>query len=377
MRLKRFDLGLCGVAVAVAAATLIFTACGQSGANRALRAPETSEHWARAPRRLEYRWLVRPAANQEPPFAAPIAIAGRGRSLYVLELIPAEVRVYDRSNGAFRGRLGGPGDGPGEYRYPTSLAVNESGVVAVFSMSGRLTLWVDGVARALQVGRGMGSSVAASAGDAFIVKTDVFPPDDVAEFRRSGPEFVDVDPFYTDDGLAGIEMPGGGVRNHAYAVTATLDGELLLSPPGPAYRILRIGRDGEVRQAIERPELEPLRLSAADREAVRREVRRGFAGAGRRAPDNFKVPEYRAHISRLVTAVDGTIWALTQRGSASVAILDVFAADGHYQGSLEVGLAVSDLVVFGDAIYFLAKSELDLAGIAVVYRSHANGMLAE
>lgn len=316
------------------------------------------------------RWLIPPGASLDPPLAAPTAIAvdgERGR-LYVLELQPPELRVYDLSDGRFLRSLGRQGDGPGEYRYPTALAVSADGVVAVLSMSGRVTYWdPDGSLRGIvHAGSGIASDIVAAGRDTFYVKSDVFPPDDVSEFWVVTTDTSLPEPRYRDSGVSETEEPGQRFRNHAYAVAATLEGDLLLSPPGPDYFILRIGRRGTVRQTIRRREVPPLRRSEQEIAEVRERVRKGFAAAGRAAPSEFRVPLYRSHVGRLATAPDGSIWALTQRGDDRASVVDCFAADGRYSASYRIELQVIDLAVASDAVYFLVVSSmLDVPAIAV------------
>jgi hypothetical protein len=328
---------------------------------------------ATAPRQLEARWLVPPDASGEPPLAAPLALAvdeDLGR-LYVLETQPPGLRVYDLESGSYVGALGREGDGPGEYRNPIALAVESGGgLAAVLSVSGRITFWWgDGrFAGTVRVGSGLATDIVAARADSFYVKTDLFPPDDVAEFRVVAVDAVLDRPRFRDSEVLGTEEPGRPFRNHAYAVAATSAGDLLLAPPGPDYTILRVGDGGEVIQEIGRPEVGPLARSEEEMEAIRERVRRAFAAMGRVAPSGTPVPKYRAHVARLAVAPDASIWALTQRGDSSRAIIDCYDAEGVYSGSLSVDLWVSELAVSSRDIYLLARSTFDLPGIAVARR---------
>ena len=365
---------LSGVAVAFAAATPLLVGCH---GDRGQQAPPIRGVVAGPSQRampLDLHWLVPPAADQDPPLAAPLAldVSPDGRAIYVLELLPPELRVYDAGDGRFLRRLGRDGEGPGEYRHPRSLAVNRDGVAAVLSMNGRLTLWSGGQdhssLRTIQTASGVASEVLAARGDTFVVKTDVFPPADVSEFRRVTPDTALPEPFFVDDAVPGTEPTSGSFRNHAYAVAATPEGQLLLAPPGPDYLIIRIGSDGERLQTIRRPEVPPLRRSAEEIEELRERVRKGFRSMGRPPPAVIPVPEHRSHIARLAVAPDLTIWALTQRGVEGAAIIDVFSADGEFAASYVVAFSVADLALTSDAIFLLAKSRLDVPGIAAAER---------
>jgi hypothetical protein len=251
-----------------------------------------------------------------------------------------------------------------------ALAVSTGGVAAVLSMNGRLTLWNwhGDLLAVRQVARGIGSGVTAVSGDTFIVKVDLFPPIDVAEFRRVTSESTASAPFYSDEELEGIADSGQPYRNHAYALAGTPRGDLLLAPPGPEYLIQRVDPGGEAVQAIRRPEIGPLERSAREIEELRQRVKRGFAAAGRSTPREFSIPPYRSHIARLAVARDGTIWALTPRGGESHALVDAFDADGKFAGSYSLELDVADLVVGTGALYLLARSADGVPGIAVARR---------
>jgi hypothetical protein len=190
----------------------------------------------------------------------------------------------------------------------------------------------------------------------------------VSEFRAVVLDTALANPLYRDFGLVGTDQPGRRLRNHGYAVAATADGDLLLSPPGADFVILRIGPDGKVGQTIKRPELPPLRRSAEEIEAIRQRIRQGFAAAGRIAPDNVPVTEYRSHVARLAAAPDGSIWALTQRGDSAASILDVFGTDGRFVGSYRIGLRVTDMAVTSESVYVLARGVFDLPAVAVARR---------
>lgn len=367
--------GRIGSATVERAGAVSFEAGPQPGAAAAAGGPTAAS--AESVAVLETRWLIAPDPDLDPPIAAPLDMEvdpGRGR-LLVLEGQPIELRVYGLRDGAFRAALGREGDGPGEYRYVAGVAVAESGLTAVLSMSGRVTFWrPDGtLAGGAQVGPGMATDIVPARADSFYVKSDLFPPADVAEFRVAAPDTVIREPRYRDRELPGTEDPGLPTRNHSYAIAGTREGELLIAPPGPEYVIVRVGPDGVVRRPIRRPEVAALRRSEEEIEAVRERVRQGFARLGRRPPDDLPVPLYRPHIRGLSVSPDGTIWAVTGRGDEDRVILDSFAPDGTYLGSYAAGLRTHAMAATDEALYFLAEGELDVVGVAVATRPRRPG----
>ncbi len=362
-----------GAAAGLLAATLALAGCEPRGATRSemrrVSGPDAVV--------LPTRWLIAPEATADPPLAAPVALVAdetRGR-LLLLELQPPELRVYDLVDGSFIRALGRQGDGPGEYRYPTAVAVNRAGVAAVLSMRGRLTLWAaDGsLAAVMNAGGGLATDVMAARADSFYLKIDIFPPDDVAEFRVATRDTVLLAPLFRDSGLPGTEQPGRATRNHAYAVAATPSGDLLVAPPGPDYSILRIGADGQIRQRIDRPEVEPVWRSAEEIAAIRERVRKGYAAAGRAAPQRLAVPRYRPHVARLAVAPDGTFWALTRRGEDSLTVIDSFEGDGRFVASYQLNVRSVDLAVTSASIYLLTRAALDVPAVAVASRPRRRG----
>jgi hypothetical protein len=371
------ERGLIGVAAGVLAATLIAKVCREAEPNTAASARAET---AVAENEFEVvelptRWLIPPDPDLEPPVAAPLGIAvdqDNGR-LLLLELQPPELRSYSLISGQLLNVMGREGDGPGEYRNPIGLAVNVDGLAAVLSASGRVTFWdPDGsLAGTVQTGPGLATDILAARADTFYVKSDLFPPQDFSVFRLVTPDTAFADARYRDVDLASVSEPGRGLKNHAYAVAATRRGEILLSPPGPDYLILRIAADGGTQRRIVRPEIGPLQRDAKEIEAIRERVRKGFAAAGRPTPAFIPVPEYRPHLACLAVAPDGSIWALTQRGDEGVSVLDYFGPDGRYVATYAVGRRVSAIAVTTDRLLLLARGADDVHGVAVAERPAA------
>jgi hypothetical protein len=319
---------------------------------------------------LPTRWLVPPDPDLDPPLAAPVDIAADESSgrLLVLELQPPELRSHSLTSGELLEVIGREGDGPGEYRHPIGVAANGEGLAAVLAVDGRVTFWRsdDGPVGIAHVGPGLATDIMAARGDTFYVKLDRFPPDDFSEFRTVTPDGAIAQARYRDLELA--REPSRGPQEHAYAVAATPSGDLLLSPPGPDYLVLRIGPGGEVIQDISRSEIAPLERDEEEIEAIRERVRRGFAAAGRPPPTVIPVPPYRQHLARLAVAPDGTIWGLTHRGDGDVSFIDFFEADGRYAATFLVSLRVTDIAVTSELVLLLARGDYDIYGVAVARR---------
>jgi len=362
------------VAAGLLAATLALRACSDVDQRRAAL-PQSKRLVGRSdgePIDLPARWLIPPDPNLDPPLAAPLAIASDeedGR-LLILELQPPELRSYSLATGELLQVMGREGDGPGEYRNPIDLAVNRNGLAAVLSASGRVTFWRrDGtLAGTVEAGPGLATDIMAARADTFYVKSDLFPPDDVSEFRLVAPDTAFADARYRDVDVVPVVEPGLEFRNHAHAVGATQDGDLLLSPWGPRYLILRIGTGGKTRQRIERSEVAPLVRSASEIEAIRERVRKGFAAAGRPSPHFIPVPQYRPHLASLAVASDGSIWGLTQRGDAHRSVLDCYGSDGRYIATYSVKGRISAIAVTPDRLVMLARGDDDIPGVAMAER---------
>lgn len=378
LRQLRVGQSLIGVAAGFLAATLTAQACDGdaregSGSSRLGNAAVDSKE---ARIELSTRWLVAPDPNLDPPLAAPVDIAADEKNgrLLVLELRPPELRSYSLTSGELLDVMGREGNGPGEYRHPIGVAVNGDGLAAVLAVDGRITFWDDegALAGIVQSGPGLASEIMAARGDTFYVKSDLFPPNDFSEFRPVTPDTVLADVRYRDLELG--PEPSHGRKNHAYAVAATASGDLLLSPPGPDYVVLRIGPDGVVSETIARRQIAPLERDAREIEAVRERVRRGFAAAGRPPPAVIPVPRYRQHLARLAVAPDGTIWGLTHRGDDVQSIVDGFGSDGRYEATYAVKFRVTDIAVTSEFLYLLVRGDYDVYGVAVARRPADEGL---
>jgi hypothetical protein len=354
-------------AAAVVAAALTVSAC-EEGTSRAVSTVGGKDTAVL----VQTRWLIPPDPNLEPPISAPLDIAvdqERGR-LFILESLPPELRVYGL-DGQIKATLGREGGGPGEYMHAIAVSVNALGVAAVLNMGGRVTYWSpDGrlLGTAEVGGGGLSTEILAARADSFYVKIELYPPDDVAEFRVATLDSVLPNARYNDEDVPGTESPGSPARNHSYALAATPDGEILVSPRGPVYMILRIGPDGKIAQTIRRPEIGPLRRSSEEIEAIEKRIRKRFAELGATPPPDLSVPELRSHIARLTVAADSTIWALTWRGADSVSIIDVFDKQGSYTASYRLDILASEIAVDSERLYVLAAGDLDVAGVAVADR---------
>jgi hypothetical protein len=378
LRQQRVGQSLIGVAAGFLAATLAAQACdrdvrGGSGSSQLASAAVDGEE---AQIELTTRWLVAPDPSSDPPLAAPVDIAADEKNgrLLLLELRPPELRSYSLTDGELLDVMGREGDGPGEYRHPIGVAVNDDGLAAVLAVDGRITFWdAEGApAGIVQSGPGLASEIMAARGDTFYVKSDLFPPNDFSEFRPVTPDTALADVRYRDLDL--LPELSHGRKNHAYAVAATAGGDLLLSPPGPDYVVLRIAPDGVVSETIARRQIAPLERDAREIEAVRERVRRGFAAAGRPPPAVIPVPRYRQHLARLAVAPDGTIWGLTQRGEGALSIIDGFGSDGRYEATYAVKLRVTDIAVTSEFLYLLARGDHDVYGVAVARRPAGEGL---
>ena len=64
----------------------------------------------------------------------PLAVAVRGRRLYVADLANHRIDVYSTATGELRASFGRPGSGPGQFYYPSGLAIGPNGEIHVADM---------------------------------------------------------------------------------------------------------------------------------------------------------------------------------------------------------------------------------------------------
>lgn len=362
------------VVAASVATTLLLPGCRdeQSRARPGLDQSDVPADAAADVRTLLVDWVIRPDPDGVEALAAPMEIEVHERlgRLYVLETQPPELRVYDSSGGALVAVVGRSGDGPGEFRFPISLAVSAEGTAAVLSTRGRVSFWNEALdlTGTVVVPAGLATDVVASGADRFYVKTDLFPPLDVSRFFVVTPDSAQRSPTFEDGDLADAVGPESAVRNHNYAVAATASGTLLLGLPGPEYAILQIDRTGQRLPAIRRRDVMPIVRGSPEVKALVGRIRRGIARAGGTPPATLEVPRYRSHVARLAVGPDGSIWALTGRGGEGRSVIDEFSADGAFVGSHRVDLQISDLAVTSRNLYLLVRDTLDLPGVAHAVR---------
>jgi hypothetical protein len=303
------------------------------------------------------------------------SVGGVGRDaegrILVLDDIAREVRVF-ASDGQFLHRIGGAGEGPGEFQNPTGLRVASDGRVVVR--------------------------------DAGVGGFHVFEPD--GEFLRGGwpgqPTIVGGLPFFLDDADRVLDPsvadPSVGPRERRmHVVRYELDGQPLdtltiptseieepyiefsvqggisrfsiplsptdhwtVTPAGEVvfgtstdYRIDRHDRDGKVLR-VERV-TDPVPVGSEERagfrETVTAAVRRS-AGDGWRW-DGPEIPSVKPHFQRLVAGADGTLWVFRHTPAAEEenpywdpdrpetgpptwwrepTVADVFDAEGRFLG---------------------------------------------
>jgi hypothetical protein len=78
---------------------------------------------------------VLPAASD---LRSPVSALATDDALIVVDQDGPNLKVFDRAEGSLRGVVGGPGDGPGEFRRPLAIVPLDSGRYAIFDQGKRV-----------------------------------------------------------------------------------------------------------------------------------------------------------------------------------------------------------------------------------------------
>ncbi len=301
-----------------------------------------------------------------------MGVAASDREIFVVDGQVPALRVYDW-NGSYLRDIGHEGQGPGEYRYPTSVGVDEVGRIwlhepigtriVVFEPDGALVATVE--ARGAR-GSFVNSMVVGTGGRAWVVSF-VRPEDGNMPRRAMTPYDINgvagepvllPDPDERAEVLearAGDTTRSAVVPFHPRTVVAFAPTGSLMVGEGDTYRFEIRHPDGR-RTNIER-RWEPVRVgtdeAAAHEQAVLRYLRDMQPDWRWSGPP---IPDVKPALSRIVPAASGETWVF-RRGPATLdpecdeasfdldgvahcwrerRLIDVFDTDGRYLGEVEM-----------------------------------------
>jgi formylglycine-generating enzyme required for sulfatase activity/sugar lactone lactonase YvrE len=293
--------------------------------------------------------LVRLTSLQPPDSALTtmpwgVVAAPRAGRIFVADATSARVVVFS-ADGTYIRTIGRAGGGPGEFRNPTALALDENGALAVWdARRGVISRWsaegelLDerraplnywGPAFAVR-GAGVVSVVQSTSGNeqrqSLVHSTGAADPNELFAVTR---ELVQMD-------LPGMNIPAP--RIFAPDLIWTTSGDTILVLNGPEYRIDAYAGGAPV--ASIRRDLGPIEVTG-ELAAVRVGVGpyRGFMRRAGISPEQLVAAvgyeELASPIEWIATAPSGELWVSRGSGRPVPDRVDIFAPDGEYQGTFD------------------------------------------
>lgn len=326
-------------------------------------------------------------------------------NIHVLDRGDAEVRVFDAEGRHFRS-FGRSGEGPGEFLAPTRLFVTEDGVVAVADSRKRalVRFGPDGsvMAPLTMPERSMSPFDLRGHGAGGLIWTLDDPYATLEEATRRAPRTTRLLHVPLDLGGAGAGEPdasrelatwvetGSGAwrvepcgmnisftRPLAVSYPVGAAGDRVAWAPGPAYEVHVAASDGS--RAIVRRDLVPVQASAelaiADFSPISVEtaVHDICEVTGERAVDAAGFEPVVPWITDVKLALDGRVFVERRDpGDLPARRIDVFSAEGDYQGTLPEEFPFPARFHGADTFFRVEASELGVGSI-VLYRILSGG----
>lgn len=302
-----------------------------------------------------------------------------------LELGPdGSVVAVDGSNGVIyrftpagrlRDSLGHKGQGPGEFQIASGLGVGPEGEIAITDLRNRrLTFWeADGKLRgsaqltAMPVGllwRGSEPVMGlVSFGDPVMIRFGA------AQLGQGGigPELA----AFPDPRIA--EYPTA-LSCGTCPRTLSPAGNLVVAAPDTFYRISELAAAGKVIRTWSRRDAGAGQRTAEELAALRKRLEAG-PGGGRPLPgmeSRFRAPDddalrFRPRFQGLGMDATGRLLALVTVAGRSSSVLDVFAADGRWLGTIVPDRPLQSLAVRGSRLAAVSETA-DGIPMLLVYR---------
>jgi hypothetical protein len=280
--------------------------------------------------------------------------------------------------GRLRDSLGRKGQGPGEFLTSAGLAIGPSGEVGLADIrTRRFTIWnPDGTLRgSAPVRDGMPISFLWRGAEP-ILGTLSFGPgmEPRATFRPVGLDRMAAE----RPPIAGFADPTR--EQFATAVSCgmcrralTPDGKLAGAAPDTIYRISQIGPDGSIVRSWKRSDVGAGLRTDEEVAALMKRIAAG-PGGGRPNPEGRPNPviprgdlRYRPRVHGFGFDGTGRLIALVSNAGTSSPVLDVFAADGGFLGTVKPAQHLTALVVRGNRAIGLGETP-DGEHVIHVYR---------
>jgi len=301
-------------------------------------------------------------------------------NLYVLDAGAFRVTVFDAQGRVVRG-FGGRGRGPGEFGFPSDLAVNDEGSTAVydFARRGFVRFAGDGSAlpevsvrgalqRKLALGGGRLFGVfqfARSEADTLLLTEllSIGAADTVALARINSPTPRDV-----SFSCMGLSIPPFLAPSIVWAA----QGERVVIAATPAYA-LEV-HDAGRKAGLWRRDLPliPATVALAAAE-VASDSFRMLSAAGRcavsarEAAERIGYAEVVPYVKDLVVARNGEVWVLRRTAEPAVARIDLFSPRGEYLGTFPPGTPFPAAFRAANEVVTVETDSLDLPHV-IVYR---------
>jgi hypothetical protein len=306
--------------------------------------------------------------------------ADSGGNIYVLDTGAKRIAVFDSLGRAVRA-MGGPGGGPGEMEWPIALVVSPDGRAAAFDIGKRGLVWFgpggeileQEPAPAYRGGVGLNSY-----GPALTFPTQTLEPaSGVATSRMirvvAGDTTVLVSQsvtqrsvFFKSCGIGINAMPPIFSPSIRWAAA----GDRTAVTTVPEYEV-RVFAGSALRSVIRRP-LEP---AAGTEEAARKDVGPGMTiitPLGKKVCEVEEVVDQRGFADRIPIIIeiaagpDGSWW-IQRHAAGAEDVVDVFAADGDYIGTLPASAPYPVVAMPGGRLGAVVRDELEVDRL-VVYR---------
>jgi hypothetical protein len=274
--------------------------------------------------------------------------------------------------GRLRDSIGRRGQGPGEFLLAAGLGVGPAGEVALADLrTQRLTLWnPDGSLRGSEQ---LGAMPVALLwrGTNPVAGLLSFAPTPTIRF---GPVGLGRNGLTAE--LGGFPDPR--IAEYAGAISCgicrhalTSEGRLLVAAPDTFYRVSELGPAGVVRTWTRTNAGAALR-SPEELRDLRNRLRAGPGGGAAAAEGRIRTPDddalrYRPRFQGIGMDDAGRLLVLASNAGADRPVVDVFASDGRFLGSVLPDRVLQSLVVRGSRVAALGESA-DGTPAIIVYR---------